>query len=190
MVVVAGPPGSGKSLFFPVGSLADAAFNVDDRAAELNGGSYRKIPRTLRVQAQRECEAFVGGQIESRTSFAVETTLRSRAAIDQASQAKTSGFETVLLFMATEDVEENVMRVARRGLLGGHSAPAAEIREIYAASLRNLERALDVFDSAELFDTTGFGAPPVHVATKLGDAMTVHVASLPAWFPARWRVRM
>jgi hypothetical protein len=45
MVVVAGPPGSGKSLFFPVGSLADAAFNVDDRAAELNGGSYRKIPR-------------------------------------------------------------------------------------------------------------------------------------------------
>jgi hypothetical protein len=38
---------------------------IDDRAAELNGGSYRKIPRTLRAQAQRECEAFVDHQIES-----------------------------------------------------------------------------------------------------------------------------
>ena len=66
MVVVAGPPGSGKSLFFPVRLLADASFNVDDRAAELNAGSYRKVPRSLRSQAQHECEAFVGQQIESR----------------------------------------------------------------------------------------------------------------------------
>jgi hypothetical protein len=61
----------------------------------------------------------------------VETTLRSRAAIDQAAQAKSSGFDTALLFVATEDVEENISRVARRGRLGGHSAPAAEIREIF-----------------------------------------------------------
>src|SRR5439155_12338926 len=39
------------------------------------------VARTLRTQAQRECEAFVGEQIENRSSFAVETTLRSRAAI-------------------------------------------------------------------------------------------------------------
>jgi hypothetical protein len=34
MVVVAGPPGSGKSTVFPVAGFGDH-FNADDRAAEL-----------------------------------------------------------------------------------------------------------------------------------------------------------
>jgi dephospho-CoA kinase len=40
MIVVAGPPGSGKSSIFPVTSFGVAYFSADDRAAELNGGSY------------------------------------------------------------------------------------------------------------------------------------------------------
>jgi len=40
MIVVAGPPGSGKSTAFPVSSFGVAFFNADDRAATLNGESY------------------------------------------------------------------------------------------------------------------------------------------------------
>ncbi|MGK3996902.1 hypothetical protein [Sorangium sp. So ce1024] len=40
MIVVAGPPGSGKSLHFPVEVLGGDGFNVDVRAAALNGGSF------------------------------------------------------------------------------------------------------------------------------------------------------
>jgi hypothetical protein len=49
MIVIASPPGSGKSTAFPVFSLGDLrgeaceCFNADDRAAELNGGSYLDI---------------------------------------------------------------------------------------------------------------------------------------------------
>jgi len=39
MIVIAGPPGSGKSTAFSVSSFGVAFFNADDRAAELNGGS-------------------------------------------------------------------------------------------------------------------------------------------------------
>jgi predicted ABC-type ATPase len=39
MIVVAGPPGGGKSTAFPVASFDVAFFNADDRAAALNGGS-------------------------------------------------------------------------------------------------------------------------------------------------------
>jgi hypothetical protein len=39
MIVVAGPPGGGKSSAFPVSSFGVAYFNADDRAAELNRGS-------------------------------------------------------------------------------------------------------------------------------------------------------
>ncbi|MBL8231917.1 MAG: hypothetical protein JNL98_25690 [Bryobacterales bacterium] len=48
MIVIAGPPGSGKSTLFPVSSFGVDFFNADDRAAELNGGSYLGIPPEIR----------------------------------------------------------------------------------------------------------------------------------------------
>jgi len=50
MIVVAGPPGSGKSSAFPV-----SAFGV---AAELNGGSYHGISSKIRQAVNREFETF------------------------------------------------------------------------------------------------------------------------------------
>jgi hypothetical protein len=51
MVVVAGPPGGGKSSLFPVSTFGISHFNADDRAAELNGGSYKSaLPKRLERQ--------------------------------------------------------------------------------------------------------------------------------------------
>lgn len=54
MFIVAGPPGAGKSSVFPLGIFAARVFNADDRAAELNGGSYREIPLYIRHEVNRE----------------------------------------------------------------------------------------------------------------------------------------
>lgn len=62
MIVIAGPSGSGKSRHFGAQSFGVAFFNVDDRCAELNGGSYQAIPADIRLQAQRECEHLVAGK--------------------------------------------------------------------------------------------------------------------------------
>ncbi len=48
MIVVAGPPGSGKSTLYPVSSFGVSYFNADDRAAELNGGPYVSISNEIR----------------------------------------------------------------------------------------------------------------------------------------------
>jgi len=71
MIVVAGPPGSGKSSVFPVAQTGVDYFNIDDRAAELNGGSFRHISPEIRAQANRECEAFIEAHIRGLKSFAV-----------------------------------------------------------------------------------------------------------------------
>jgi hypothetical protein len=56
MIVVAGPPGSGKSSLFPVSETGLDSFNADDRAAELNGGSYQNILPEMRVQAGKQLD--------------------------------------------------------------------------------------------------------------------------------------
>jgi len=56
MIVVAGPPGGGKSTAFPVSTFGVAFFNADDRAAALQGGAYTGISRQIRLQANRELE--------------------------------------------------------------------------------------------------------------------------------------
>ncbi len=161
MLVVGGPSGSGKSRMFPVAASGYRCFNIDDRCRALHG-SYVAIPEAVRARAQRECEAFVAAQIASRTSFAVETTLRSDAAIRQALAAKQAGFQTQLIYVATSDVEINIERVALRALDGGHSAPAKQLREIYARSLDNLPLAIATFDLVHVYDSSG--ARPMFVA--------------------------
>jgi hypothetical protein len=48
MLVVARPPGSGKSLHFPVVSLGADGVNIDVRAAAANNGSFIGISRAIR----------------------------------------------------------------------------------------------------------------------------------------------
>lgn len=184
MIVIAGPSGSGKSRHFPVGSFGVAFFNVDDRCAELNGGSYHAIPVEIRAQAQQECEQFVSHCTAQGTSFAVETTLRTSVAIDQARRARVAGFVVKMIFVATDDVQSNVLRVARRGLDGGHSAPAERIHDIYQRSLANLAKAIAVFDEVLLYDSTVHDAPPrlVHVYREQG--IVFDQPPIPAWLAA------
>lgn len=181
MVVVAGPSGSGKSAHFPVGGMGIAHFNVDDRCAELNAGSYQRIPAEVRRRAQGECEGLVERCTSEGQSFAVETTLRTDVAIQQAIRAKAAGFRLEMIFVATENVAENVARVAVRGLEGGHSAPESTIREIYELSLGNLADAIDVFDEVVLYDTSAFDEPPRFVARFVNGKVTSRSPSLPAW---------
>jgi predicted ABC-type ATPase len=78
MIVVAGPPGSGKSAALPVDSFGIDSFNADDRSAQLNNGSYQGIPLEIRTIVNKEFEAFVEDHIRNHKSFAIETTI-SRA---------------------------------------------------------------------------------------------------------------
>jgi predicted ABC-type ATPase len=95
MIVVAGPPGSGKSALFPVHSFEIDYFNADDRSAQPNGGSYKEF-RT-RTAVNPEFEHFVEGHIQRGISFAIKTTLRSDITFIQMDRAR---FELHMLYVA------------------------------------------------------------------------------------------
>ena len=182
MMVVAGPPGSGKTRFFPVTAFGIDGFNIDDRCAQILG-SYRAIPRDVRRAVAKECERFVLDHIEHGKSFAVETTLRTTAAVEQAELARRNGFATEMRFVATDSIDENVARVLQRAQAGGHGASEREIRAIHQASIANLRTAIVVFDRVRVYDSTTRWAPPRLVAVARGGRLVRHGAT-PAWLEA------
>jgi predicted ABC-type ATPase len=181
MIVVAGPPGGGKSSLFPVLGFGVSCFNADDRAAELNGASYTGIPTYIRYAVNREFEAFVLECIERRVSFAVETTLRSRVTFDQAERAKMAGFTTEMRYLALHDFSMHIERVKSRADAGGHSASEATLREIYLRSLANLPKAVDRMDDLWAYDNSAAGGPPRLVLQSEKGVIRFLADDVPGW---------
>lgn len=157
MLVVAGPIGSGKTrtALRAIEKRADIeSFNVDDRCAELNEGSYQNLPDEVITQAVRECRQFIQAHIEEGKSFVVETTLGSNAAISQAKQAKEAGFEAEMMYIATEDPEINVRRTAARERDGGRQVDEETVRSNYHKSIKNLPKAMEEFDRVRVYDNS------------------------------------
>ncbi len=184
MIVVAGPPGSGKSSIFPVSSFGFSSFNADDRAAELNGASYVHIPKQIRVAVSREFEAFVQGCIKRRTSFAIETTLRSAATFEQAALAKAAGFSTEMRYLALRDFAMHVERVKARADAGGHSASETTLFDAYTSSLANLPRAVLEMDDLWVYDNSPVGGPPKPVLGSEKGVIRFLTDDPPDWLAA------
>jgi predicted ABC-type ATPase len=185
MYIVAGPPGSGKSEAFKVRDFGVEFFNADDRAAELNGGSYHKIPLEIRAKANREFETFIESHIERRKSFALETTLRTIVTFDQARRAHARGFVVKMLYVALADVEINLGRIKTRAKLGFHSAPSALLRDIHARSLQNLGIAIlecgVSVDELAIYDNTAFNQSP-RLLAEMERGRTIYLANpIPQW---------
>lgn len=187
MIVVAGPSGSGKSRSFPVTSFDVDAFNIDDRCA-LEHGSYVGIPPALRLRISQECERFVDLHIRAKQSFAVETTLRTLIAVEQAAAAAAAGFRTNMFFLSAESPDNSVDRVFDRAAAGGHGAPPEVIRATYSASLRNLPEAVRAFHSVVCYDTTVAWAPPREFA-EFESGTLKHCVRPPAWFEPLFAVQ-
>jgi len=179
LIVIAGPPGSGKTRYFPVTAFGVDSFNIDDRCAQILG-SYRAIPRDVRRAVAAECERFVLDHIEQRKSLAVETTLRTTAAIEQAGLARKNGFATEMRFVATDSIAENVARVVQRSQAGGHGASEREIRAIHRASVANLRTAVAALDRVRVYDSTTRWAPPRLVAVARSGRL-VRQGVTPGW---------
>jgi predicted ABC-type ATPase len=185
MYVAAGPAGSGKTTAFPGSQFGCDYFNADDLAAQLNGGSYIGIPKSIRAIVGPICEKFIQDHIAAGKDFATETTLRSTIAFDQMKQAHDAGFAVRFRYVCVDTVATSVDRVANRADLGGHSGSEKTVQDIRSKSLENLQRAFDelgkTIDLFDIYDNSAFGMPPKLIASFLGREITFLEAELPVW---------
>ena len=109
---------------------------------------------TSPIAAGREVLRLAEAYLERRESFTVETTLSGRNYLEMMVRARTLGFEIVLVYIGTEDVEINLLRIQKRVLAGGHDVPEADVRRRRLRSLKNLPVAVKRADHTLLFDNS------------------------------------
>ena len=68
--------------------------------------------------------------------------------------ARTLGFDVLLVYIGTENVEINLARIRNRVLAGGHDVPEGDVRRRYKRSFQNLPIAMKRVDHTILFDNS------------------------------------
>lgn len=185
MIIIAGPPGSGKSSRFPLSAFGVDWFNADNRAAELNLGSFRKISAEIRSRVNLEFQRWILEHISAYEDFAIETTLRSTITLEQSRLAQGNGFWTIMDYVAAGGVEESIRRIMERSYRGGHSASERLVSEIYEKSTKNLLTALDFAESGievvRIYDNSEMGGRVKQVLSfRRGRPLSI-AAEVPVW---------
>ncbi len=120
------------------------------------------IAKTLRptastafpIAAARQVLRSANDHLHRAKSFAVETTLSGKNYLRMMLDAHRFGFEIVLVYIGTDNVETNLSRIRWRVLAGGHDVPELDVRRRYQRSLANLSMAVKRAEHTILFDNS------------------------------------
>lgn len=153
LILIAGANGAGKSTLtsgnaeiFGTMSLLDPDAVARTINSEITGASA--------IAAGRMVLQIAESKLHEGHGFAIETTLSGKSYLQMMLKARDRGFEIVLVYIGTNNVEINLLRIANRVLAGGHHVPEADVRRRYGRSLQNLPVAIRRADHVILFDNS------------------------------------
>ncbi len=177
--LLAGGNGAGKSTFYRM-RLAPKGMpfvNADIVAKLL----YPHAPESHSYDA-----AILAGQMrlqllrEGRT-FCFETVFSHPSKIDFAAQAKTLGYEIILVFIHLSDVSLNQARVAQRVNEGGHYVPDEKVINRIPRVLKLIKQTLPLCDQVYILDNSRADNPFQQVAVICGDQINFQQHIMPDW---------
>ena len=153
LTFVAGANGSGKttltrwsSEFFREIPVLDP----DTIGKTLQSAATAAFP----IAGARQVLKSASEHLRKTESFAIETTLAGKNYLRMMLEARTAGFEIVLVYIGTNKVEINLARIRNRVLAGGHNVPEEDVRRRYRRSFENLPIAISRADHTILFDNS------------------------------------
>lgn len=123
--------------------------------------------------------------LERKATFTFETVMSHRGKVALLAEAQHAGYRTYLYYVATDDPEINVSRVANRVALGGHHVPEDKVVSRYHRSLELLMEAIKHASRAYIFDNSTDNADRklawVAEITD-GRALELKTDRIPPWF--------
>lgn len=171
--MIAGPNGSGKSTLTielqRQGYDFGIYLNADDIAKGLVGP-----PGETAVIAQEEVRTKRSAALGEGISYTFETVMSHHSHIEHFQQARLAGFETRLIFVATEAPSINLGRVTNRVRHGGHTVPPDRIESRYYRCLENLPGAIQAADRTMIFDNS-LPDRPLRKLAEIGNGQLRHI---------------
>jgi predicted ABC-type ATPase len=159
--VVAGTNGGGKSTVVGAAIVESGAeyFNPDDIARGLRIADPALTQQDANIRAWNEGKTCLERAIESRLTYAFETTLGGDTIPKLLERALAAGIDVKMWYVALASAELHVARVQVRVLKGGHDIPSEKIRERYDRSRENLVRLLPRLTELRVFDNSADADP-------------------------------
>jgi predicted ABC-type ATPase len=153
LTVIAGANGSGKTTLTRLNQIDFREFPLLD--PDVIGKTLQTtLPRTFPIAAARQVLTAAREHVRNGKTFAIETTLSGKNYLQMMLDARAHGFEVVLVYIGTENVEINLARIRNRVLAGGHNVPEEDVRRRYKRSFGNLPTAIERADHTILFDNS------------------------------------
>jgi predicted ABC-type ATPase len=155
LFILAGPNGTGKTTFYSTAiesNLIEAELpfvNVDLITQQLGGYTEENFVRASEIYSER-----VGEHIKNKESFLIESNLADTRTYDWILLMKKNGYDVVLYFLSTDDVNININRVKFRVAEGGHDVAESIIKNRYALSHSYLKSKLHEFKEVFLIDNS------------------------------------
>ena len=162
-------------------------FNADNRAADLNFGSFRGISPAIRrigviliEQAHQVALLPCQPALLDVQKLGLQVDRRIRAT-ESAAIPK----------VAVGSVEESIHRIMERSYRGGHSASERLVKDIYENSTRNLLTALDFAESGidvvRIYDNSEVGVSVKHVLNFIQGRLHAIANEIPDWVESLFR---
>jgi predicted ABC-type ATPase len=152
--------------------------NADEIAHELApvSGAIDTL-RAGRLAVERR-----NAMIKRRESLSIETTLTGNSALAFMRSAKEAGFRISLAFVGIDTAELSRARIEGRVAEGGHDVPQDAVVRRHPASLKSLASAMEIADSALIFDNSGLER---RLLLQIENGITTFVNhESPAWLNA------
>lgn len=176
LIIFAGPNGSGKSSLMEkissLGVLPKICINTDKIAGKILGKAFNEATPEEFKKANEDAAIAVKKMrykyIAKGISFALETVLSTTDKINFMREAKAKGYHVDLQFITTQDARINVQRVRSRFATGGHDVSEDKIKSRHYKSNYYISEALQIADTASVYDNSYTDEYPSLVLVKTG----------------------
>ncbi len=177
--LLAGGNGAGKSTFYQqfLAPLEVQFVNADLIACDLDS----LHPQRSSYAAAKLAERLRRDLLQEGVSFCFETVFSHPSKIDFVAEAKTLGYEVILVFIHLQLDELNQARVNQRVSEGGHDVPTEKIIARIPRTLAHIRTALPLMDIAQLYDNSSSELPFQPVARIEKGQLVEMINPLPDW---------
>jgi len=177
-----GGNGSGKSTFYKqyLKQRGLPFVNADEIAKEFYPNDTEKKSREAAKVAERMRRRY----LETGKSFCFETVFSHPSKIDFMAQAKSMGYEVIMVYIHLSDASLNKARVHHRVLAGGHSVPEIKIESRIPRTLKNAIAALPLCDFVKVLDNSHDQNRYQPVLTITNGVKQKNTDTLPEWAEA------